>query len=1124
MLHRDSVFSVAVRLFACLLLLMFGLAAQSTTGEITGTVTDSTGAVVPGATITVTNLTTNTRRSVESNTAGVYSLPALPPGTYTLRTEMPAFDAQVRNNITLQVSQVARIDIALKVGNVSEVVEVQGGAPVLETESTAVGTVIENQRIVELPLNGRNYLQLASLIPGANSSGAFSSVTNQRQGGTRSQFNITISGNRIFYNHYMLDGLENSDPNFNSYIFLPSLDALQEFKVETGIPSAEFGRNMNQINVTTKSGTNTIHGAAFEFLRNAKLDAKNYFDIKTAPIPPFKRNQFGIAIGGPVVIPHIINGRDKLFFMVSYEGLRERKALTQTLSVPPMAWRNGDFSSVPQVIYDPRSRVLNAAGTAVISSTPFENNIIPPDRVNSISREYELKWISPPTGPGTALNAINTEGRPTDNDQQNYRFDYSQTSNSNWMFRYSHSGETQYNPTLFPDQGQTLAVQAHQGMLSHTWIWGSNKVNQARFGISRLENNNAPRRAGKEDVLAELGVTTIPHSNPLYWGVPNFTPGGGFSLSGDNSDSPFVNYDTIIQLTDGFSWTKGKHNFKFGGEISRTRYNQIGSVVPRGRFSENGQYTISGVANGAKSVPANNIADWMLGLFSQYEGQFGTPIANYRGNYYALYAEDSWRIAPKLTLNIGLRWEYKAPWVDKFDNIVNVDFKWDNSMFPVFVRAGAGDPFQYNPQFRMPPTIPYVRDGRFGRGTNAPEKDNFAPRVGIAYSLNDKTVIRTGAGIFYVNEIGSNLFDIVRNPPISVRLSETANNLIPNLSWAAPFSPLNNIPSFALAVQYNDPTSYVGQWTFGVQRQLTRDMSLETTYVGTTGVYLKRLITYNAPGLAPGVQNNNRPFPIFLGGQQTQGGSAHSTYHALQAKLQQRLSHGFTMLNSFSYGKSIDDFSAVRGTGFDGGPTDPYNIRGTGRGLSGFDFRMRFTSSLLYQVPIGRGKALLGGASRALDAIVGGWQLGGIITLQDGNPFSVACSSTTIQNGAGLGCRPDAVPGLNSNLPSDQQDPTHFFNTAAFVDRLSGGAALRYGNAGRDVTTGPGIIDVDASVTKNFNFTERQYLEFRAEFFNIPNHPIFQAPGSTVGTGTYGVIGSTQVDSRQLQFGLKYVF
>jgi hypothetical protein len=309
-----------------------------------------------------------------------------------------------------------------------------------------------------------------------------------------------------------------------------------------------------------------------------------------------------------------------------------------------------------------------------------------------------------------------------------------------------------------------------------------------------------------------------------------------------------------------------------------------------------------------------------------------------------------------------------------------------------------------------------------------------------------------------------------------------------------------------------------------VQRQLTKDMSLETTYVGSSGVYLKRLISYNTPGLATGVQNNNRPFPIFLGAQQTQGGSAHSTYHALQAKLQQRLSHGFTVLNSFSYGKSIDDFSAVRGTGFDGGPTNPYDIRGTGRGRSGFDFSKRFTSSLLYELPFGRGRAFLGQANRALDTIIGGWQLGGIITLQDGNPFSVACSSTSIQNGAGLGCRPDAVPGADSNLPSDQQDPAHFFNTAAFVDRTAGGAALRWGTAGRDVTVGPGIIDIDFSVAKNFKFTELQYMEFRAEFFNIPNHPIFAAPGSTVGTGTYGVISLTQVDSRQLQFGLKYVF
>ena len=286
-------------------------------------------------------------------------VPALAPGNYTLKVEMAGFGAQVRNDIELQVAQVARIDIALKVGNVSEVVEVTGGAPVLETEATSVGTVIENRRILELPLNGRNYLQLAGLTPGVTTNSSASAVGTSRMGGTRAATTVSVGGQRIFFNHYTLDGIENTDPSFNAYLFLPSLDALQEFKVESGTFTAEYGHNMSQINVTTKSGTNQLHGSAFEFLRNSALDAKNFFDSGSAPIPPFKRNQFGGTVGGPLVIPHVFNGKDKLFFFVDYEGLRERKALTQPATVPSAAWVQGNFSGVSALIYDPATRAYN---------------------------------------------------------------------------------------------------------------------------------------------------------------------------------------------------------------------------------------------------------------------------------------------------------------------------------------------------------------------------------------------------------------------------------------------------------------------------------------------------------------------------------------------------------------------------------------------------------------------------------------------------------------------------------------------------------------------------------------------------------------------------------------------
>src|SRR5216683_1336245 len=331
---------------AALLAFSLALWAQAPTGDITGEITDATGAAIRGATVTVTNPATNTTRTAISNDSGAYNFPALPPGIYSVRVEMKGFSSQVRNNVDLQVGQVARLDFPMQVGNVSEVVEVAGQAPVLETDTTAVGTVIENRRIVDLPLNGRNYLQLVSLIPGATTNGPASSQGQGRMGGTRNEFAVNISGQRVHFNHYTLDGLENTDPNFNTYLLLPSIDALQEFKVESGIFQAEYGRAIAQINVSTKSGTNATHGALFEFVRNADMDAKNFFDRGNAPIPPFKRNQYGVTVSGPFI-------KNRLFWLFSWEGLRERKSLTRTGTLPNAAERAGDFSSLATPVVDP---------------------------------------------------------------------------------------------------------------------------------------------------------------------------------------------------------------------------------------------------------------------------------------------------------------------------------------------------------------------------------------------------------------------------------------------------------------------------------------------------------------------------------------------------------------------------------------------------------------------------------------------------------------------------------------------------------------------------------------------------------------------------------------------------
>src|SRR6266498_1715694 len=579
----------ATATFLLLVAFAFPMSAQTPSGEISGVISDSNGSVVAGVRITLTNSATNAVREVQSNDSGLYAIPALPPGIYTLKVEKTGFRAVERRNIEVLVGSANRIDVTLEGGEVANTVEITGGAPVLQSENASIGTVIENRSIVELPLNGRNYLQLTSLIPGATTNGPSSSQGKQRMGGQRNSFALNVSGQRIHFNHYSLDGIENTDLNFNSYMLLPSVDALQEFKVESGLFDAEYGRAIAQVNVSTKSGTNQLHGTLFEFLRNSELDAKNYFDRKDQTIPPFKRNQYGLTAGGPIVVPGLVNGKDKLFFLINWEGLRERKALTQTVTVPTLAERGGDFSGNPNIIiYDPATRGFDSAGNLVTAPTPFPGNVVPQNRIHPISKKI-LDFFPAPQTTDRSNNFVNNEGRRIDADQLTYRVDFIQSAKSSWFFRHSFSSELGYDPYPVPDMGINTDTHVQQGVLSNVLVLGPTRVNEAKLGLMRLQNSHISPRANTVNVVKDLGIN-IPSDNPLYWGVPNVNINTIANL-GEESDAPFINYDTTIQFLDNFSWTRGRHALKFGGEVRRVRYNQIGGVVTRGRFTFDNRYT-----------------------------------------------------------------------------------------------------------------------------------------------------------------------------------------------------------------------------------------------------------------------------------------------------------------------------------------------------------------------------------------------------------------------------------------------------------------------------------------------------------------------------------------------------
>src|SRR5437764_4068783 len=469
------------------------LYGQTPSGEISGVITDASGSVLPGVTITLINVATNAQRVVQTNEAGQYVMPALQPGVYSLKAELSGFRAIERASLEVQVGSAIRVPLTLEIGALNDTVQVVGEAPLIQTETASIGTVIENRSIVELPLNGRNYLQLASLIPGATTNGPSSSQGKQRMGGQRNSFALNVAGQRIHFNHYSLDGVENTDLNFNSYMLLPSVDALQEFKVESGIFGAEYGRAVAQINASTKSGTNQLHGTVFEFLRNSALDAKHFFDPADKPIPPFQRNQYGGTVGGPVF-------RDKLFFMANWEGLREHKALTSLASLPLTAWRTGDFSNLRDAggnlipIYDPAPRVLDAAGNVLQAPTQFPGNKIPADRINAVSKKL-IDYFPLAQQEVIGSNFINNEARRINTDQYTYRVDFNQSARSSWFYRHSFSHEHGYDPFPIPNMGSNTDTDVQQAVVGNTRSIGASKLNDLRFGFGRLKNAHISPRA-----------------------------------------------------------------------------------------------------------------------------------------------------------------------------------------------------------------------------------------------------------------------------------------------------------------------------------------------------------------------------------------------------------------------------------------------------------------------------------------------------------------------------------------------------------------------------------------------------------------------------------------------------
>ncbi|HYI95795.1 MAG TPA: carboxypeptidase regulatory-like domain-containing protein [Bryobacteraceae bacterium] len=1058
--------------------------AQVTTGSIVGTARDSSGAVAPGARITITNIRTNSTRTDTTDANGNYIVSALPPSDYSLKAEKPGFKTFLATQITLPVGGEIRMDIALEVGQVSEQVTVEATAALLETETTSLSHVMNQKRIVDLPLNGRNFLELAAL-----SAGAIPKMSNRStQYGNRNQY-VTIGGGRDSSTNYLIDGIEARSLRFNNSSLQPSVDAIQEFKVERNAFSAEYGRGVGVVNVAIRSGSNAFHGSLYEFFRNSKLDARNFFD---ATRPPFRQNQYGFAFGGPIK-------RNKLFFFSNYEGLRSRKGQTFLSTVPDPAQLRGDFRGL-NPIYDPETTRPDPANPAAIIRSPFPNNIVPPERIHPFARSFNTLFPAPNrSGP---LNYISTSTFVDDFDQLNLRGDIHLSEKDNMFARYSWYDGTQLLPGAF--QQDPRPQNGHNATLQHTRVMTTSLLNELRLGYNRSIHFTRPLPAfGDRNIVQELGLRNLGGLRPDLYGIPAVGI-AGISARGENTLNQ-GSVENIITFNDKFTINRGRHNFRVGFEFQDIRYQQQGEVNPRGNFSFSGVFTDPQGTTRA----GNALADYLLGLPNQAQAGLGAGDAffNFQSFSTAIFLQEDWRITPTLTLNVGVRWQYDRPFREKTYKEGN--FAEDLGLL-IYSKEPTGAIFPAMEGLYVPGNT--VRHGIWD-----PDFNNFAPRLGLAWRpFGQRTVIRSGFGVFYENTNGNEFQFTGLLPPfygINTLISRTD---IPSFTMSDMFPDVRSLTSLPapFSVFRRDRTPYTMQWNFSIQQKLTDTMLLELAYQGSGSRKLWQRFNQNqaTPDPTGRIPIEQRvPFPKFQAGLLTSGRDANASYHAFTARLEQSYHSGLNFQSVYSFSRNIDTNSGE----FEANQMRFRWDKRANRGLSRYHQKHRFASNFGYELPVGPGKKWLSDVGFG-GKLLEGWQIQGILSLATGFPFT---PTANVVHGTGSFVPQFADRIADGNLSSDQRSVDRWFDTAAFRRPAVG----TFGTSGRNVLIGPGVANLDFALQKNTRIRETITLQFRAESFNITNNAQFFEPVANVDSPTFGRITSA-ADPRRIQFGLKLLF
>jgi hypothetical protein len=1147
---------------AFLLVLTVVAPAQTFTGSISGTVTDPAGGLVPGATVNLTNLDTNDSRRQLTNDSGVYTFTAVPPGRYRLTLEHPGFKRMVQEPIEVRVQQFETLDLALEVGQTNQTVEVSGQVALLDSATSSLSQVVENREVTELPLNGRNTLALVALTPGVRAQGQFLQNTATRS--FAGWGNFSSNGGVSDANEILVDGASVTMFLVNAPSLVPPVDATQEFRVQTNNYAAEFGRSSGAVvNASIKSGTNQLHGSLYEFLRNDKLDANDFFLNRSGQKrPALTFNQYGFAVGGPTWIPKIYDGRDKTFFFVNFEGFRQRLAQALTTTVPTPAQLQGDFSQtfnaagqlVP--IANPFSVHNGPAGTPI--RDPFPGNMIPQsmfDPVANTLRQNGRLWALP-NGPGAAFthvaNFATSAVQPNDEDQVVLRMDH--TVNSRWKLFGTYAAQSITlggfdpfrNGTDFLTVGGNESDLTQTAVLGATALFSSHVVGEFRSSFSRFRNNRIPHSDGFD--LTTLGFPASLAAVQQFHAFP-WMQFSSVASSGKLTTSEIRRIANSYNQSASVTWIRGAHAFKFGGQLRIQQLNDVQIDNSSGSFTFNSAFTGT---DPLRSSGGTDVASFLLGVPASGNIGLGQRMALER-RYLAWFVQDDWKVTRKLTLNLGFRQDVELASTERYNRQAYLDL---SAVAPLTQQAGLNNPGALR-----------FTDGN----TRAPESTywhQFGPRFGYAYELRPKTVLRGGYGIFWLPG-GLEISGTSTNNPIATIstpfVSSLDNGITTKDRLANPFPnglispPDKSVGTNALIGQgvtaylRGEHPGYTQQWNFDVQQQLAAGLAVDIAYAGSHGVGLPQTIQldqipdqYLSMGTALTQQVANpfnglvtigalssptvsrgqllRPYPQFNGLAIGSANNGNSIYHSMQLKVNKRFSDSLIAV-SYTVSKGIGDSEAVVGWLEQSGTPNSFmdaNNRRLDRSLNAFDNPQRLVVAYTTALPFGKGKKFLNG-SRALNPVVSGWEFNGIYTAESGTPLFLT-TATNLTNSFGGGSRPNNN-GQSAYLSTAAHSRLgQWFNTSVF----SQPAAFTFGNTARTLPDmrDHGTNNFDVGLVKNNRFFHdgRMNLQFRGEFFNMLNRVRFGDPGLAFGNPQFGVITSQVNSPRKIQFGLKLLY